>query len=245
MTKVKGEEYLIEHYTALRDLKSDFRNDNLFKLVASIVKGQSVVDIGCGAAYLAGLLKARGKMVTGIEPSSGMRALAAEINPGVTILPGRAEKVDLLVREPVDTVLMIDVLEHIEKDLEQVKKVRSVLKTGGEFIFVVPAHPFLFGTRDKQMGHYRRYSKKLLQEIFVANGFCIEHLRHWNALGVLPYIISEKILQRPLDSKLRHTVKPGTLARVMQKGLNLWFHRIENNFDFGFGLSIIGVARKL
>jgi len=242
--EINAEEHLVEHYATLGCLKSDFRNLNLFHLVAAVVTGKNVIDIGCGAAFLANILKERGKHVVGIEPSGGMRALAAEINPGVAIIPGMAEDVDALVREPVDAVLMIDVLEHIEKDVEQIKKVLAVLKKGGEFVFVVPAHSFLFGKRDEQMGHYRRYSKKRLTELLESNGFRIKFLRHWNALGFLPYLISEKVLRKPLNSKLRQIAKHGVLSALMQKGLNFWFSRIENNFDFGFGLSIIGVARK-
>ena len=46
------DDHLIKHYTTLGDLKSDFRNYNLFNLVSSMVTGKSVVDIGCGAAFL-------------------------------------------------------------------------------------------------------------------------------------------------------------------------------------------------
>lgn len=243
-SEIKAEEHLVELYTTLDNLKSDFRNYNLFNLVASIVKGQNVIDIGCGTAFLANLLRTRGKNVIGIEPSDGMRTLAAKINPEVTVIKGSAEDVDVLVRKPVDTVLMVDVLEHMEKDVEQIKKIWAVLKPAGEFIFVVPSPAFLYGKRDEQMGHYRRYSKKMLQNMFATSGFRLEYLRYWNVLGFLPYLIFEKILRRPLESELRRSTKSGILARIVRKGLNLWFSLIENNFDFGFGLSIIGVARK-
>lgn len=151
--------YLVEHYKKIGGLKKDFRNWNLFCLVAPLVKGESVADVGCGAAFFSGILKASGKKVIGFEPSEEMRLLARQMNPSVNILPGRAEEIDSLLPEPVDSVVMIDVLEHIKEDFEQIKKVRAVLNNGGEFVFVVPAHPFLYGKRDEQMGHYRRYSK--------------------------------------------------------------------------------------
>jgi len=239
------EHHLVEHYSMLGDLRADFRNWNLFHLVASVVVGETVVDIGCGSAFFASILKTRSRHVVGIEPNSGMRALAAQINPGVVVIPGRAEEIDVLLQEPVDTIVMIDVLEHIEEDIEQVKKVRAALKKNGEFVFVVPSHPFLYGKRDKQMGHYRRYSKKTLQEMLTANGFCIQYMRHWNALGVLPYVVSEKVLKRPLRARLRESAETGILAGIVRNGLDFWFRRVENNFSFGFGLSIVGVARKV
>ena len=242
---VNKEENLVEHYDVLGNLKDDFRNSNLFVLVASKVTGNYVVDIGCGGAFFGSVLLARGKHVVGLEPSEGMREMAKRFNPEVKVIAGDAEEVDVLVEEPVETVVMLDVLEHIEKDAEQIEKIGSILKTGGEFIFVVPCHPFLYGERDKQVGHYRRYSSKMLRKILENNGFRIEYLRHWNVLGFLPYLISEKILRRPLESKLRRETKAGTFSVMVQKGLNFWFSQIENNFDFGFGLSIIGVARKV
>jgi len=241
--KVSSDDNLFEHYNMLNDSHKDFRNLNLFHLIATYVRGKEVVDIGCGSAYFANILATKGKNVVGIEPNSDMRALAAQINPKVTVIPGNAEEIGTLLKEPVDTIVMIDVLEHVEKDNDQVRKVRTMLKNNGEFIFVVPAYQLLYGKRDAQMGHYRRYSKKALHKILAAHGFHVKHMRYWNALGVLPYVLSEKILQRPLESRLRGNAQVGILGRMIQRGLQFWFSRVENNFDFGFGLSIIGVAK--
>ena len=56
---VNAEEHLVEHYSALENLKYDFRNYNLFNLVSRLVKGESVVDIGCGPASFLSILKAK------------------------------------------------------------------------------------------------------------------------------------------------------------------------------------------
>ncbi len=241
----KKEDNLVEHYRDLHDLKTDFRNFNLFSLVASQVTGTSVVDIGCGSGFFANMLKKRGKNVIGIEPNNGMRELASKINPDVAVLAGGAEDVTSLVTNPVDSVVMLDVLEHVEKDDEQVRKIYTTLKAGGEFIVVVPAHPILYGTRDKEMHHYRRYTKKTLYKVLSDNGFRIVTMRHWNMLGFLPYLIAEKILRKPLQAKFRGGSTVGIGTRALRKGLHLWFRLIENTFDFGFGLSIIAVAKKL
>lgn len=239
-----SEEHLVEHYNKLGDFRSDFRNANLFRLVATLVKGKSVVDIGCGAGFFLGLLKEQGKEVLGIEPNQGMRDLCSKANPDVTTILGSAEEVDTLLGKPVDTVTMLDVLEHIEKDVDQVKKVYAVLKEGGEFVIVVPAHPFLYGIRDIQMGHYRRYTKKALCELLTSNGFTIQYIRHWNVLGLIPYIVSEKILHKPLKVGLREHTEGGLLGNLVRRCLHQWFKVVENNVNFGVGLSIICVAKK-
>ena len=139
---------------------------------------------------------------------------------------------------------MIDVLEHIEQDEVQVQKVASVLTPGGQFIVVVPAYQALYGERDRLMGHYRRYSAAGLRKLLESNGFKVDHVRYWNMLGVLPYFVSEKILRRPLHAPLRGQKKRGSLAAFVQKILFAWFSLVENNFDFGFGLSIMVTATK-
>lgn len=240
----KKEDYLVEHYQALEDIRTDFRNANLFNLIAEKVTGTTVVDIGCGSGFFGNLLVKRNKEVIGIEPNDDMRELASRINPKVTVISGRAEDIDTIVQKPIDTAVMLDVLEHIENDSEQVQKVKKILSERGEFVIVVPACPFLYGERDKGMHHYRRYTKQSLHHVLTENGFEVMTMRHWNMLGFFPYLISEKILHKPLTSKLRGNATVGMGGRILRSGLNLWFKRIENLFDFGFGLSIIAVARK-
>ncbi len=152
----KKEDFLVAHYRALNDLRTDFRNYNLFTLVASLVTGRTVVDIGCGSGFFANMLVGQGKEVAGIEPDEEMRNLAKEINPQIPVVAGGAEDVPMLVTEPVDAITMLDVLEHVENDSEQVRKIYNALRETGEFVLVVPAHPVLFGLRDQGMHHYRR-----------------------------------------------------------------------------------------
>ncbi|PIR44971.1 MAG: hypothetical protein COV10_02070 [Candidatus Vogelbacteria bacterium CG10_big_fil_rev_8_21_14_0_10_51_16] len=235
---------MVEHYETVRNLGNDFRNFNLFHLASSLVSGKTVVDIGCGSGHFASILKAFNKDVIGIEPSAGMRALAARSNPGVVVMEGSAEEVDVLLKKTVDSIVMLDVLEHVKDDGNQVKKINECLKENGEFVFVVPAHPYLYGKRDMQMGHYRRYTKKALCKILETNGFSLQYVRYWNALGVLPYMVSEKILRRPLRANLRKVGPNSGLHYVARKMLHWWFAVVEKNCNFGFGLSLVGVAKK-
>lgn len=119
---IGADAHLASHYEGLADVKADFRNYNLFALVAKKVKGHSVVEIGSGLGNFSTMLQARGKEVVGIEPSEEIRALAATLNPGVRFIAGTGEELLTLVTEPVDAIVMLDVLEHIEDDSAQVKR---------------------------------------------------------------------------------------------------------------------------
>lgn len=238
-----AEARLAGHYAALGDIRGDFRNVNLNALLAGMVRGSRVLDIGCGTGALLALLQQAGKEVLGLEPSDALRAQAAQHHPTVHILAGEAEEVAALVTQPADSILMVDVLEHIEGDAAQVARVAQVLAPGGQFIVVVPQHQWLYGQRDKQMGHFRRYTRNSLQRVLEQNGFRVTYMRSWNMLGVLPYLVSERILHKPFDTKLREG-SHGTIGKTLQTLLFLWCKYIENPINWGFGLSLIAVATK-
>lgn len=72
---------------------------------------------------------------------------------------------DLPVADRFDTVLYIDVLEHIEDDNTEVAIAARRLRPGGVLVVLAPAHPFLFSPFDKAIGHYRRYNRSMLRRL--------------------------------------------------------------------------------
>jgi len=238
-----SEEYLADLYSKMGDPRRDFRNSNLTSLVVSEVKGQKVLDIGCGNGFLLSMLQKEGRDVFGIEPNKALIKLAKIMNEDLTVLQGYAGDIDKFSAK-LDTITMIDVLEHIEDDNGQLEKVFSHLHDGGCFILVVPAFKWLYGKRDQNNGHFRRYSKKEVVEKLRSAGFLINKIRYWNVMGFLPYIISEKLLRRELNIKLREEGEMGLLARISQKFLHVWFRYIENKVNFRLGLSLICISEK-
>ena len=184
----------------------------------------------------------RGKSVMGIEENDNLVALSKQLHPGIEIIHGRAESVDVIEERAYDCVTMLDVLEHIEDEDVQIKRVATYLKHNGSFVIVVPAHQYLYGKRDRAMGHYSRYSKEALRDALSRNGFEVIKLRYWNMLGVFPYWFSEKILQKELQTSLRNSKQGGGARRFVSKILFMYFKYIENKLNLGFGLSLICVA---
>lgn len=70
--------------------------------------------------------------------------------------------------ECFDSIIYIDVLEHIEHDAEEIKAAARHLKVGGHLIVLSPAHQFLYTPFDAAIGHYRRYNKKTLAAVVPA-----------------------------------------------------------------------------
>jgi SAM-dependent methyltransferase len=83
-----------------------------------------------------------------------------------------------------DTVVLMDVLEHIERDVSLLERLRSRLKPGGCIIIKVPAMPSLYCAMDQAIGHWRRYDRQNLSRTILFAGFQVVEIRPFNAFGV-------------------------------------------------------------
>ena len=124
------------------------------------------VGAGIGAATL-GLNDGTPRRWVCLEPD---RALAARIARTVLLsLPNCEVLVGTLVAlEPqrlFDSVLYMDVLEHIENDAGELARAAEHLRPGGHVVVVAPALPWLYSPFDAAIGHHRRYTKSSLRAI--------------------------------------------------------------------------------
>lgn len=238
MTESKGSVVMTKHSKNLGEYEYDFRTRNLLDLLISDINGKYVMDVGSGAGNLLNMLRKKNKVI-GLEPDSRLRNLCLEKNPHLNIIHCKAEDLNSDMVNDIEVATMIDVLEHIEDDYKALKNVNKVMQKGGVVIINVPCYEFLWGKKDIKYGHFRRYTRKSLKNVLEKNGFEIVKMRYWNMILLLPYIISEKLLNKELDSDKRY--KPSLLQNV----LNWWFKKIENNINFCFGLNLIVVGKKV
>lgn len=94
-----------------------------------------------------------------------------------------------------DSIMYIDVIEHIEKDKDELVTALSYLKEGGYLIVLVPAYNFLYNDFDKAIGHYRRYSRKLLRNTIPAGLKVISHY-NLDSLGLLASVANKLFLKQ-------------------------------------------------
>lgn len=236
-------EYLANLYAGLGSLQNDFRNFNLLRLVAGCVRGEQVLDIGCGSGGLLSLLRQQSHSVCGIEPNTELVNLANTLHPELRIVQGTGADLDR-VSGSFDAITIIDVLEHIEDDREQLRRIWDRLVPGGQLIVLVPAFPLLYGERDRNNGHFRRYTSRELIGKLRETGFEPRQQRYWNALGFLPYLISERLLHRELNTELRTNRPKSWFQKLTIRLFHAWFRGVENRMNFGFGLSLLCVAEK-
>ena len=141
---------------------------------------------------------------------------------------------DDLRRERLDTIVCMNVLEHIEDDRATLKDFAGVLQPGGRLVLLVPSHPALYGTLDKGLAHFRRYSRKPLLQIVEAAGLHVESARHLNMVAVPGWWLNSRVFRRK--------VLPGNQVRAF--GWLMPLLAVEKRIAPPFGLSLLVVARK-
>ena len=93
-----------------------------------------------------------------------------------------------------DTIIMSNVLEHIENDDQALLNCASLLRPGGKLVLIVPSHSFLFGTLDISVGHFRRYDEALQTKLETA-GYRVARHRFHNWFGALGWFVQGRILR--------------------------------------------------
>ncbi len=153
--------------------------DRLARLV-SPGAGKLVVEIGCATGGNLAALAERYR-VLGIEPDATAAARAREKSGAEVIVGGLPECAAEL---PADAaaVLCLDVLEHVDDDVDALRRLHAAMSPGCALLATVPAGPGLFGAHDRALGHRRRYGRRELAGKLSRAGFEITFLSGFNSL---------------------------------------------------------------
>lgn len=239
---------LVAHLKKTRgNSKVDFRWQNLRAIIKNEIKGKNILDAGCGTGHLTLELLQEGFNVVATDYSEELVDFAKDMlnQAGFSSDIFQLDLCDneTLKKEYFDTIICLDVIEHIDKDVLALQNLTSALKPGGILIISVPALNFLYSNRDKEIGHFRRYSKPEFQNKLISVNLEVTMIRFWNMIGVFPYFISEKVLKISIDNKVRNNDE-SRIARTANVLLNLWFKYVENNFRSPIGMSLIAICKK-
>ena len=132
----------------------------------------------------------------------------------------------------LDTVVALNVIEHIEEDLETVRSIAAMLRPWGRAVILVPALPGLFGSLDRELGHQRRYTRQSVSRLMQNAGFQVERTFYFNLVGTLGWWINarlRKALRIPVE-QLRHFDR---LVPVL---------RVEDRVPLPLGQSVIAIG---
>jgi glycosyltransferase involved in cell wall biosynthesis len=132
-----------------------------------------------------------------------------------------------------DTVVCLNVIEHVEDDRGALANIRGVLAGGGRAIILVPQGPELFGTLDEILGHKRRYTEASLRRLAADAGFDVVELLRFNRVGSPAWWLNGKLLRR------RHF---GFFQIALLNALTPLFRLVDRALPFP-PLSLIAVLR--
>lgn len=167
--------------------------------------GRRVLEIGAGIGNMAAFFVDRERLVLA-EPDPAYRArLAARFGtqPHVQVIPLRLPAVDAaLAAERLDTIICLNVLEHVSEDDEALRGMRRILSRGARVVLLVPALPALYGSLDRALGHVRRYTPHELRGKIVDAGFRLVHLEYFNLGGVAGWWLTGRVLRRRMIPRL-------------------------------------------
>ncbi len=235
------EKFLLVHYKKLfKNNESDFRFSSLRKLVLRYVKGTHILDLGCGTGHITKTLLEQGCKVTSADTDPEMIRLTQLYTGNKDALVLKGEELQKLGKNRFDTIIALDVIEHIKNDTLVLDNMHAVLKENGRIIISVPCFQWLYGKRDISMGHWRRYQWNELSDKITDAGFQIKTMRYWNLLGFFPYAFFEKLLHKPINEQLRYKGR-GMVGETVNK-LLAWWLSFEGLFPQPFGITLLCVA---
>jgi len=200
--------------------------------------GERVLDAGAGTGTFTEAVAQDRELVVAMEPEERFAVRLEQRfagRPSVLVLPfDIGELADDRVPSPFDSIICFNVLEHVADDSEAVASFGRVLAPGGHLLLLVPAHPSLFGSIDRTVGHERRYRKDGVRQLLETNGMEVVDLRLVNPLGALGWLVSSRIMRRPYvpEGPLKLYDRLVPLLRALDR------------FDIGFGLSVWAVGRR-
>ncbi|MCL6507677.1 MAG: glycosyltransferase [Bryobacteraceae bacterium] len=136
--------------------------------------------------------------------------------------------------EEFDTVLCLNVLEHLDEPRATLAALWKALRPGGCLLVLVPQSPALYSDLDRTLGHKRRFEARQLRSLLEGAGFRLEAVRELNKIGAPAWWLYGKVMRRRAINKLT--------LKLFDKTVWLW-RRVDWMLPWK-GLSLVAVARK-
>lgn len=192
--------------------------------------GKRVLDVGAGIGTNLDQLWNNGAQWTCLEPDpnlvADLRLKANALGESVTVITGTLQ--DLTQQPEFDTIIYIDVLEHIEHDRTELDRAAQKLVPGGHLVVLSPAFQYLYSPFDDAVGHFRRYTRHSLQSV-EPQGLNLQHMQYLDCVGALASTANKLLLRsaQPTPGQIALWDKAMVpLSRTLfDKALSPWFGR--------------------
>lgn len=203
--------------------------------------GKRILEVGAGiGTFSSYLLETAIEELILLEPAPNLFPVLQRCfgdEGKVTLIRGGLGEVPNELQDlAVDTVVSVNVLEHISEDVAALQAMSTSLRQGGTLLLFVPALPCLYGTLDAAFGHVRRYTKPEFSEKLHRAGFRIVKLQYWNLPGIITWFMAGRVLRQatlsPWGVKLYDRIAVPVIAKM------------ERVFFPPIGQSLIAICTK-
>jgi SAM-dependent methyltransferase len=200
--------------------------------------GRRVMEVGAGIGSITELLSDRELVVATETEEAFLERLRARFagRPSVVVQGLDLEDIDVdsLRAHQLDTVVCVNVLEHVRDDRGAVERLREVMQPGGRLLLYLPALPWLYGSLDRGLQHHRRYARRPLEELLQGAGWRILHLSWMNVLGIPGWFVNSRILGRKM-LPIRQVALYDKLTPLL---------RLEERLHPRFGMSLVVACER-
>ena len=219
----------LEFFDAAKNWRK-YQFKNILKYINS-----SVLEIGPGTGHNVQYYKNRASQITLLETNKNLaNSLKSKFDEDKKII---VLNTDIHIQEKTfDTIMYMDVLEHIEDDKKEVNKALKHLNSGGNLIFFVPAYQFLYSDFDKSIGHIKRYNKQFFLSFKENENISIVELKYFDSIGFF-FAVLNKLFNKNKKESIGLGVKIWDKLMFLSRIMDLIFLN-------KFGKSLFCIMKK-
>lgn len=205
-----------------------------YDVIKPYLRGR-ILEVGCGVGNITEFLARSGRVCAVDVNRTALRALHDRLGDRVQALRLDILQPGIGLRGPFDSIVLLNVLEHMRDEARFLAPIRRLLAPGGRFVCLVPAHPFLYCKLDRDVGHIRRYTGATLRRSLERSGFAVERVFHFSTFATFGYLVNKVLLQTGVDDS-------ATLDQIVAYDRLVPLVRPLDRLGLPLGLSVIAVA---
>jgi SAM-dependent methyltransferase len=202
--------------------------------------GQRVVEVGCGLGNFTKLLLDRETVIAVDSDADCLERLRSrypdQSNLQVVACDVGTAAFGELARYRADSCVCLNVLEHVADDGSALRRMAEILAPGGVMVLLVPAFPSLYGAIDRNLGHYRRYSRGAVRNLAGAAGLQVRKLHYMNLVGWFGWWANAHLFRREAQSRRQIEIFDRWIVPVES--------RLESIVRPPFGQSLLAVLTR-
>jgi SAM-dependent methyltransferase len=200
-----------------------------------------ILEVGCGTGHNLAMLKMFGR-VDASELDHGARAVANKRLPR-RVKQAKLPDLSMFERNGYDLIALLDVLEHVPDDLASLRAIHRRLKPGGALLLTVPANPWMWSAHDAAHHHFRRYTRKQLEQLFLRSGLEVQLLSYFNTL-LFPLVAAARVAAKMLGRDSANDTLPGEAVNAVLNKVFGLEAGIVGRLPMPFGVSLVAVVRR-